>query len=129
MSRRGPPVREDGRVKYLLLAGAIVCEVAATLCLRAALDIPVLYVAVVAGYIASFVLLALVLRRGMPVGVAYGIWGAVGVASTALLSAVLFGETLTPVMLLGIALVIVGVLTVELGSGAARRRAANVDAA
>lgn len=109
-------------MRYLLLAGAIVCEVTATLCLRGALDAPLLYVPVVVGYVASFVFLSLVLRRGMPVGVAYGIWGAVGVAATALLASVLFGEALTPVMLLGIGLVLAGVLTVELGSGHRRAK-------
>ena len=52
----------------------------------------------------------------MALGVAYGIWGASGVALTAILSAVIFGEALTPVMLGGIGLIILGVLTIELGS-------------
>lgn len=64
---------------WLLLAAAILCEVAATLSLKGALDRPALYVVVVAGYMASFTLLAAVLRRGMGLGVAYGIWSACGV--------------------------------------------------
>lgn len=107
---------------WVLLAGAIVTEVAASLSLKGALEHPLLYVVVALGYGAAFLLLALVLRAGMPIGVAYGIWGACGVALTALLSALLFGEPLTPVMLLGMALVIAGVLCVEIGSGRARRR-------
>ncbi|PRC54673.1 QacE family quaternary ammonium compound efflux SMR transporter, partial [Mycobacterium sp. ITM-2017-0098] len=65
---------------------------------------------------ASFVFLALVLRRGMGLGVAYGIWGATGVALTAVLAAILFGEALTTVMLLGLACIIAGVVLVETGS-------------
>lgn len=115
---------------WTLLAGAIGAEVTASLSLKAALDAPAWYVVVVVGYVASFVLLGLVLRAGMPLGVAYGVWGATGVAATALLSAVLFGEPLTPVMLGGLVLIIVGVLCVELGSQrAVSRRETNAAAA
>ena len=67
--------------KWLLLAGAILSEVTASLSLKGALDRPALYAVVLVGYAASFVALAMVLRRGMALGVAYGIWGALGVAS------------------------------------------------
>jgi small multidrug resistance pump len=109
---------------WFLLAAAIAVEVTASLSLKAALDAPAFYVVVVIGYVASFVLLGLVLRAGIPLGVAYGIWGALGVAATALLAAALFGEPLTPVMIAGLALIIVGVLCVELGSQRAAQRAA-----
>jgi small multidrug resistance pump len=108
-------------LKWILLAGAIVTEVAGSLSLKGALEFPVLYVVVVVGYLGAFVLLALVLRAGMSVGVAYGIWGALGVALTALLSALIFGEPLTPLMIAGMALVIAGVLCVEFGSSRAKR--------
>ena len=94
----------------------IVSEVSASLSLQAALDEPAYYVIVVAGYAASFGILALVLRRGMPLGVAYGIWSALGVALTAVLATALFGEAMTLLKGAGIALVILGVLAVELGS-------------
>jgi small multidrug resistance pump len=48
------------------------------------------------------------------VGIAYGVWSACGVALVALLAKALFAEPLTPTMLLGIALIIAGVLTIEL---------------
>lgn len=102
--------------KWLLLSGAIVTEVAASLSLKAAVEHPVWFVVVVVGYVSAFVLLAFVLRAGMPLGVAYGVWGALGVALTAGFAALLFGETLTPVMLAGIAMVMAGVLAVEIGS-------------
>jgi small multidrug resistance pump len=107
--------------KSILLGAAIVTEVAGSLSLKGALEYPALYVVVVIGYLAAFVLLTLVLRAGMPVGVAYGIWGALGVALTALLSAVIFSEPLTPLMIAGMALVIAGVLCVEIGSSHAAR--------
>ena len=101
---------------WLLLGLAICSEVAATLSLKGSATVPTLYAVVVFGYLASFVLLALVLRRGMALGVAYGIWGAVGVALTAVLSAVVFGEALTAVMVLGLACIVSGVVLVEYGS-------------
>ncbi|MDR7330725.1 DMT family transporter [Corynebacterium guangdongense] len=102
-----------------LLTGAIIAEVIATLTLKAALERPILYVVVLVGYIATFVLLDRVLRAGMALGVAYGVWGAVGVAATAMLSALLFDESLSARMLLGIAVIAAGVLCIELGG---RRR-------
>lgn len=104
--------------RWALLGCAIVSEVTASLCLKAALEHPALYVVVVLGYVASFAFLAMVLRAGMALGVAYGIWAALGVALTAAISAVLYDEPLTALMGVGIVLVIAGVLTVELGSHA-----------
>lgn len=106
--------------KWLLLATAILLEVTAALSLRGALDHPALYVLVGLGYVGSFTVLALVLRAGLALGVAYGIWGASGVALTAVLAALIFGDPLTGVMGVGIALVIGGVLCVELGAQSAR---------
>ncbi|MCD2104232.1 SMR family transporter [Rhodococcus erythropolis] len=105
--------------KWLLLITAILTEVSATLSLRAALDHPAWYVVVVAGYLAAFTALSFVLREGMGLGVAYGIWGATGVVLTAVFATFLFGDPLTAMMGVGIALVIGGVLCVELGSQAA----------
>ena len=51
----------------------------------------------------------------MPLGVAYGIWSAGGVAVTAIASRLLFGEPLTRTMVVGIALIMTGVLLVEIG--------------
>ncbi|OPZ41410.1 MAG: Inner membrane transport permease YbhR [Actinobacteria bacterium ADurb.BinA094] len=58
----------------------------------------------------------------VPLGVAYGIWGASGVALTAILSTLIYGEPLTPIMVGGIVLIILGVLTIELGSQRAARQ-------
>nr|WP_090277331.1 SMR family transporter [Mycolicibacterium komanii]CRL71667.1 transporter small multidrug resistance (SMR) family protein [Mycolicibacterium komanii] len=102
--------------KWALLSGAIVVEVAATLSLRASQDHSAWLLVVVAGYVAAFTFLTLVLRAGMPVGVAYGIWGAVGTAGTAVLAAVLFNDPFTWPIIAGIGLIIAGVLLIEFGS-------------
>ncbi|WP_425508632.1 DMT family transporter [Streptomyces genisteinicus] len=99
-----------------LLGAAILLEVGATLALRAALDHPAWYAVVLTGYAGAFTALALVLRAGLGVGVAYGVWAAAGVALTAVLASLLFGDALTWTTALGIALVVAGVLCVETGS-------------
>ncbi|KHL10000.1 small multidrug resistance pump [Mumia flava] len=102
---------------WLALLGAILAEVGATLSLRMlAHGRRTWIVPVVAGYAVSFGLLALTLHLGLTIGVAYGIWTAVGVAVTALAGHVLFGEPLTALMGLGIALVAAGVLFIEAGA-------------
>ena len=96
---------------YLFLLGAIIAEVSATLSLRmAATGVRAYYAAVAVGYLLAFAFLTLAL------GVAYGIWAASGVALTAVASKALFKEPLTALMMGGIALIIAGVLLVELGA-------------
>jgi len=123
-ARGGPRTAPSAARGWTMLAGAIVCEVTATLALRAAVDAPLWFVLVAAGYLASFTCLSLALRAGLPLGVAYGIWGAVGVALVAVMAYVLYGEALTLLSVAGLALIIGGVLLIELGSRHAARRAA-----
>jgi small multidrug resistance pump len=98
------------------LAGAILIEVVATLSLRASDGFRkrAWIAPVVAGYLLSFYLLWLSLGLGMPVGIAYGVWSASGVALVAIIARCLFDEPLTWVMMLGIALIVGGVLTIEM---------------
>lgn len=101
---------------WLALAGAILVEVFATLSLRASEGFrnKVWIAPVVVGYLLSFFLLWVSLGLGMPVGIAYGMWAACGVALVAVLARFLFKEPLTAMMGLGIALIVGGVLTIEL---------------
>lgn len=104
---------------WLLLTGAILAEVTATMSLRASDGLrkkkwaPVVAVF----YLSAFGLLTVTLSMGMPVGIAYGIWAASGVALTAVGARVFFREQLTPRMILGIVLIAVGVFVIELGAG------------
>ena len=100
------------------LAGAIGVEVLATLALRASDGFrrKAWLLPIITGYVVSFVLLWLTLKLGMPVGVAYGVWTACGVALVAVVARVLFRDPLTWRMGLGIALIMAGVLTIELGA-------------
>lgn len=97
-------------------------EVTGSLTLKVALELPALYAVTAASYAAAFFMLAGSLRRGMPLGAAYGFWAASGVALTAVLSSLIFGEPMTWSMGAGIVLIIAGVLCVELGAQHAGRQ-------
>jgi small multidrug resistance pump len=105
-------------VTWLLLAGAILAEVAATLSLRASEGLKKKrWIAPVAvGYAGAFGLLTVALAQGMPVGIAYGIWAACGVALTAIGARLFFKDELTTRMAAGVGIIAVGVLVIELGS-------------
>ncbi|HEY5115980.1 MAG TPA: SMR family transporter [Nakamurella sp.] len=105
-------------MEWLLLAGAILSEVTATISLKLSDGFSKLVptVIVVIGYICAFILLSQVLKRGMSIGVAYGIWAAVGVALVALVGALFLGDSLTLVQVGGLVLVGGGVLALELGA-------------
>jgi small multidrug resistance pump len=112
-------------VSWVVLSLAILCEVGATLALRMASTPRVdggkpsrrWYLAVVAGYVASFALFSLVLRMGIGLGISYGIWTAAGVALTAIAGRVFFGEAFTRTMVAGTLLIMLGVVLIELGQG------------
>ncbi len=103
---------------YLFLALAIVGEVIATTFLKLTSGERAVwwaYPIVGVGYIFAFVMLSLTLGRGVPLGIAYAIWAGVGVVLVAIISWLAFGETLTWQQLVGIALVVGGVVLLELG--------------
>ncbi|GLW09533.1 hypothetical protein Misp01_46620 [Microtetraspora sp. NBRC 13810] len=103
---------------WLMLAGAIISEIFATLSLRGTAGsfrpLPVL--AVIVGYAISFTLMAGALRT-LNVGIVYAIWSGIGTAGVAALAAVLYGERLNLVAVAGMILIVVGVVVV-VSSGA-----------
>ena len=113
--------------KWILLGLAIASEVTATLSLRGSIDNGYLYILVAVGYILAFYILAQVIKLGTPVGVAYGIWAAAGVSLTAVLATFIFTEPFTLFMGIGIAVIIGGVLLVELGSGQSHEPTSNAE--
>lgn len=100
---------------YVLLAAAILAEVGATTSLKFSEGFTRLWpsVGVVVGYGLSFFLLAQVLRS-VPIGTAYAIWSAVGTALVATIGIVFFHDRATLGRLVGIALIIVGVVVLNL---------------
>jgi small multidrug resistance pump len=101
---------------WLLLAGAIASEVVATSALKLSDGLSRLgWTAVVAvGYLASFILLAWALKLEMPVGIAYAVWAGIGTASIALIGALFLGEGMNLTKAAGIALIIAGVVVLNL---------------
>jgi small multidrug resistance pump len=104
-------------VPWVLLAAAIGTEVAGTLALRASDGLTKLVpsIIVVAGYLASFGLLALVLKT-LPVGIVYAIWAAVGVALVAVLGKLMFNDPVPPIAMVGMVLIVAGVVLVSLSA-------------
>jgi small multidrug resistance pump len=104
---------------YLYLAAAIVSEVVATSFLKYASgpkNVWWAYIIVGVGYVLSFILLSITLRAGVPLGIAYAIWAGVGVVAVAVISWVIFHESLTWQQIVGMVLVIGGVGLLELGA-------------
>jgi len=105
-------------VGYIFLAIAIIGEVIATSFLKLTTGEKAqwwAYIVVVVGYLLAFSMLSLSLGRGVPLGIAYAIWAGVGVVIVAIVSWLVFNETLSPLQIGGMALVIAGVTMLELG--------------
>ncbi len=103
---------------YLFLALAIVGEVIATTFLKFTSGDRAVwwaYIIVGVGYVGAFWMLSLTLSRGVPLGIAYAIWAGVGVVLVAIISWLAFKESLTWQQLVGIALVVGGVVLLEVG--------------
>jgi len=99
----------------LLLSFAIVTEVAGTVALRYSDGFTRLApsAVVVVGYGVSFWLLALVLRE-LSVGTTYAVWSAAGTALIAVIGVLAFGEPATALKLASLALIIIGVVGLNL---------------
>ena len=100
---------------YLLIA--IVAEVIATSALRATEGFTRLWPAalVVLGYGVSFYCLAQVLRS-IPVGVAYAVWSGLGIVLITVVAAVLYRQVPDRPAVLGMALIVAGVVVINLFS-------------
>lgn len=104
---------------YVFLALAIVGEVIATTFLKfTSGDRQVwwAYPIVGVGYVFAFAMLSLTLSRGVPLGIAYALWAGIGVVLVAIISWLVFHESLTWIQILGMALVVTGAVLLELGS-------------
>ena len=102
---------------WLVLAGAIASEVVGTTALKFSEGFSRLIPAilVVLGYGGAFVLLSIALKWNMPMSVAYAVWAGAGTAAIAVIGVVALNEPITALKTLGIALIIGGVVTLNLG--------------
>ena len=107
---------EEASLAWIFLAGAIASEVVATAALKlsSGLTRPTPSVVVAVGYLLSFALLGQALKLQLQVSVAYAIWSGVGTAAITVIGMLLLNEPLTAGKAIGIALVIGGVVVLNL---------------
>lgn len=100
---------------WLLLGVAIVAEVIATSALKLSQGFTRLWpsITVMAGYSLALYLLAQTLET-IPVGVVYAIWSGSGVALITLVGRYFFGQQLDRPALIGIAMILAGVVVLQL---------------
>ncbi len=104
---------------YILLFGAIIAEIFGTMLLKHTDGFTRFWptLGTLALYGTAFYLLAQTLIRGLNVSVAYATWSGVGIALITAFSIHFLGEAVSPAKFLGMAMVIAGVVTLNL-SGA-----------
>jgi small multidrug resistance pump len=106
---------------WLTLAGAIVFEIAGTTCLKLSDGLARLVpsLGVLVFYAASFACLALTLKR-LELGIAYAIWSGLGTAIIAAIGMIWFREPVSALKLASLALVIAGIVGLNLAEGGGR---------
>lgn len=101
---------------YVLLAVAILGEVAGTTCMKLSegfkRKLP--SIGLVVSYVLAFGALGIAMTD-LPLGVIYGLWAGVGTALTAVVGALIWKEGFNAKKLAGIALIIIGVVLLEAG--------------
>lgn len=104
---------------WMLLLTAIVAEVIATSALKESDSFTKLLPSalVVAGYGIAFYFLSLTLRV-IPVGIAYAVWSGVGIILISAVAWFWYGQTLDAPAILGIALIVAGVVVLNVFSKA-----------
>lgn len=104
---------------YLYLAVAILCEVIATSFLKSSAGFTKLMPSLITatGYAVSFYFLSLALR-GIPTGIAYAIWSGVGIVLITTIAWVFQGQKLDAPALGGLALIVAGVVVINVFSKA-----------
>ena len=104
-------------MQWLFLFIAIISEVIGTSALKASEGFSRLWpsVIVVAGYGSAFYCLSLTLQT-IPIAVAYAIWSGAGITLIALIAAFVYGQSLDFPAIVGIALIVAGVVVLNLFS-------------
>ncbi|MGW0174748.1 DMT family transporter [Rhodococcus sp. NPDC003322] len=101
---------------WAFLAAAITSEIIATVLLASTEQFtrPALSLVVIAGYVTSFACMAQALRT-LPVSLTYALWSGIGTAAVAVIGVVLLGEPLSIAKVAGLALIVAGVVVLNLG--------------
>ncbi len=104
---------------WLILLFAIATETIGTTALHASRQFTRLGPSLLAvvGYAVSFYLLALALKA-IPVGIAYAVWSGLGIVLIAAIGWLMFGQKLDAPAVLGLALILSGILVINVFSHA-----------
>ncbi|SFN58102.1 small multidrug resistance pump [Nitrosospira briensis] len=107
-------------MQWLFLSIAIISEVMATSALKSSNGFTRLWpsLVVVAGYAAAFFFLSLTLRT-IPVGIAYAIWSGAGIVLITLIAWLVLGQALDGPAIVGLALIVAGVIVLNVFSKSA----------
>lgn len=97
----------------LLLAGIFEVSWAVLMKLSDGFTVPLPTIGTIAGYILSAVFLSAALKR-LPLGTAYAMWTGFGIIGTTLLGILLFHESLNPVKIICIILIVAGIIGLKL---------------
>ncbi|WP_288440274.1 SMR family transporter [uncultured Pseudomonas sp.] len=102
---------------YTYLAIAVVAEVIATASMKAVkgLSTPLPLLLMVVGYGIAFWMLTLVVRS-IPVGIAYALWSGLGIVLISVAALVVYGQKLDVPAMLGMAMIVGGVVVIQLFS-------------
>lgn len=102
---------------YYYLAIAICAEVIATVSMKAVKGIstPLPLLLVIVGYGIAFWMLTLVVRS-IPVGVAYAVWAGMGIVMVSIAALFIYGQKLDVPAMSGMALIVTGVVVIQLFS-------------
>ncbi len=105
-------------MQYFYLLLAVIAETVGTSAIQASHQFTRLgpSVLVVVAYAISFYLLGLTLKY-MPVGIVYSIWSGLGIVLIAAIGYAVFGQKLDAPALLGMALIVAGIVVMQVFSG------------
>jgi small multidrug resistance pump len=101
---------------WILLSIAISAEILGTLSLKASDGLSKLWpsLGVLLGYALAFSLMAFSLKK-LDVGITYAIWSGVGIIGAAIGGVIFFNQHLSRMTIIGMAIIIVGVVVMNLG--------------
>lgn len=99
---------------YLILVGAIFCEVAGTMLLPVTQNftriVPTTLLAIF--YIKALFLLTFVVNK-LPIAIVYATWSGLGIFTVAILGYLFFNQTLSWLSIIGLFLIVTGVILVN----------------
>jgi small multidrug resistance pump len=103
---------------WILLFLCVIFEVLAASCMKmqATTGQNIWYLAIFGGYFLCFAIFPQVLKR-IPLTIAYAAWAGLGVACTAVIATVVFGEGMSQTKIISLCLIIAGIYGLNLEGG------------